>query len=137
MPFQQYAIAAGHNVALNMLTNIETILVDGVYFALVKGRGSFSQGNRLYDGSGGDYFDGYSVTTWLLDVLTYPRLDYLRTTYCAGAWDGPVTIYTTLGGDTYYRRNAIMKLELPNNVDGQFFAIKRYPILMTRLTVPT
>jgi hypothetical protein len=134
--FEQYAIAAGHNVAQDMLTRFESLAAGGLYFVLVKGRGSFLQGERKIDGQDGDYFEGYSVTTWTLDVLTYAQLDYLRSTFCAGGWDGDVTIYTTLGGVAFYRRNARMKLEMPNNVDGKFTAIKQYPILMKRLTVP-
>lgn len=134
--FEQYAIGSGYNVAQNNLTRFESLTAGGKYFVLVKGRGGFIQGERKAEGNGLGYFEGYSLTTWTLDVLTYAQLDYLRTTYCNGGWDGLVTIYTTLGGLSFVRRNAVMKLEQPANVDGKFMAIKNYPILMTRLTEP-
>ena len=135
---QQYAIAAGWNVAQNSLVNTDLVFgLGGLLSAQVKARGLFLEGEEKTDGLGRMYFEGYNACTWLLDVTIYPTLDSLRSTYCNGGWDGLVTIYTTLGGETYYRRNAIMKLPQPSNSDGRFFAIKDHAILMTRLTVPT
>lgn len=135
--FEQYAIGAGYNVALDSLSRFESLSAGGRYFVLVEGRGSFNQGERQSDGEGLDIFEGYSLTTWTLKVMTYAQLDYLRSTYCAGGWSGKVTIYTTLGGIAFYRRNAVMKLELPYNVNGKFQAIREFPIQMTRLTEPS
>jgi hypothetical protein len=137
MAFQSYSIGVGYNVALGSLTNAETVFRSGVYFALVKGRGSFNPGERLTRGNGRDFFEGYSSLIWLVDVNIYSVLDSLRTTYCAGGWDGEITINTTLGGIAYARRNSIMKLTPPNEVDGEFMAMKRYPIIMTKIAVPS
>lgn len=137
MAFQSYAIASGYDVALGSLVNAETVFRSGVYFALVKGRGSYNPGERTTRGNGRDFFEGYTSLTWLVDVNIYSVLDSLRSTYCAGGWDGEVTINTTLGGIAYARRNTIMKLTPPNEVDGMFTAMKRYPILMTQIAVPS
>lgn len=136
MAFQLYAIASGHDQTLNSLSNIETISVNGYKFVVVgRARGSYKRGRREITGRGGDAWNGYQTTQWVMAGLFYAQLTYLRDTYCGGEWSGEVTIYTTLGGDTYYRCNATMRLDNPGDADGYFYAVKNYPIRMTRIVV--
>jgi len=134
MTFQSYAIAAGYNVALNSLVNIERIKPNGdtKYFYGPKAMGFYSPGAPNVRGDGLLSFNGSAKVDWLFDVMTRLQLDYARTTWCNGGWSGYVTIYTTLGGLTYSRCNANLII-MPESYDGEFFADRKVKFNMTGL----
>jgi len=135
---QDYRIASGSNIALGSLVNIESITATGDTrkFYSPKSIGFYNPGERRTTLAGRDYFAGYANTKWVFDVMTRNQLAYLRTTYCAGGWDGLVTIYTATDSGTYLRYNAVMRLQKPaDNGQGEFFAYKRFELSMTRMVL--
>lgn len=134
----EYAIAAGYNVALLSLTKLRTLVATGDTrpFWMPHCRGLYDPGLEEVDGDGLTTFKGSAAAPWLWDAMTWNQYVYLNTTYCASSYSGKVTIYTRLGGDTtYYRMNAVMKLPKPSDTDGKFYAPKRVQVMMTRLRV--
>lgn len=133
-PIQDYRIAAGHNVALGSLTNIETIKPTGAdYFPMLQAIGNFNQGNAYVRGDGLYSFNGFSSVVWFFAAAQRLHLSYSRTTWCNGGWSGPVTIYTTTGDTTYARYNANLLLSFYSVMDGKFYAIKGMQFAMTQL----
>ena len=134
MTLQNNRIAAGWNVPLLSMPNIETIIpTNDRAFYPPTAYGHYSPGQQRIRMDGLVYMAGYPSLVWLFDVLTRLQQEYLRTTYCAGGFSGKVTIYTPLGTSTYVRMNAVMILPSPNATDGKFYAFKAYPVQMTRL----
>jgi len=135
MSIEQYAIAAGNNVALGSLVNIETIKPGGDthYFYAPKAIGFYDPGQPNVRGDGLYSFNGFASVMWRFLVMTRLQLAYARTTWCNGGWSGPVTIYTTTGGVTYARYNANLLISLPNTFDGSFFANKDVKLAFTGL----
>lgn len=135
MASEDYRIAAGHDVALGSLVNIETIKpsTDHYSFYGPKAIGSYDPGQPNVRGDGLYSFSGFPSVAWIFDVMTRTQLAYARTTWCNGGWSGYVTIYTTTGGTTYARYNANLLISLPNQFDGAFFANKGVKFVMTRL----
>ena len=133
-PLQQYKIASGYNVASGSLVNVETIVPSGDQpFFSPRASGLYDPGTERDRGDGTILYVGFAWLYWEFQVMTRAQLAYLRTTYCGGDWSGKVTINTTLGGTTYSRMNAVMKLPKPVDSDGAFFAFKNYRAKMTRL----
>lgn len=133
-PIQDYRIAAGHNVALNSLVNIEAIKPTGdTYFYLLRAIGNFSQGNANVRGDGLYSFNGKPYTIWEFPIMTRKQLAYIRSTYCAGGWSGFVTIYSTAGDETYARYNANMLVSFYSVMDGKFYANRGVQLTMTGL----
>lgn len=135
MAFYDHRIGAGHSVALASLVNIETIKPsnDRRAFYAPKVYGTHNPGVYRIHTDGTLYLAGYPSITWLFDVLTRRQYEYLKDTYCASGFSGKVTVYTTLGDLTYARYNAIMRLPKPAEIDGQFYAFKKFPVLLTRM----
>lgn len=137
-PTEDYRIAANHNVALNSLVNIETIVPtnDRAFFApQAYGFGTPGQlAFRLYESLG--FRRGFPSTGWLFQVATRLQYAYLSTTYCGGGLSGLVTIYTTLGGSgvTYARYNATLHLPAPiETPGGEFYAYRNLRVLFNHL----
>lgn len=135
MSSQLYAIAAGSNIALNSLVNIESITPNGdtYHFFPLKAIGFYSPGNSNVRGDGLLAFNGFPSVIWYFDVVTRLQLSYARSTWCSGGWSGLVTIYTTTGDTTYARYNANLLISLYDTMDGKFYAIKGMQMAMTRL----
>jgi len=135
MSSEQYAIAAGSNVALVSLVNIETIKPagDSYYFFPPKAKGYYDPGQPNVRGDGLYAFNGFSSVIWYFDVITRLQLAYAQTTWCSGGWSGLVTIYSTTGGNAYARYNANLLISLYNVMDGKFYANKGAQFAMTRL----
>lgn len=133
--FSDYRIAAGWNVALGSLVNIESILPGGdtYRFKAPQAYGAYNAGQYRTRGDGQIYLAGYPSLAWTFGVLTRLQFEYLRTTYCNGGFSGKVTIYTTLGSSAYARMNSVMILPTPAGTDGAFYAFKNYSAQMTRL----
>lgn len=135
MSAEQYAIAAGNNVALISLVNIETITPPGdqYHFFPPKAKGYYDPGQPNVRGDGLIGFNGFPSVVWIFDVMTRLQLTYAKTTWCNGGWSGLVTIYTTTGDNTYARYNANLLISLPNTFDGSFYANKGVKLAFTRL----
>src|SRR5690242_3219496 len=104
MTVSSYKIAAGYNVALNSLVNIETIKpTNDQYFYAPKAIPYGSPGVKRVKLDGVGYRAGYPSVDWQFGVLTRAQYEYLKTTYCAGGYSGQVTVYTTVSGNTYAR----------------------------------
>ncbi|GIV50521.1 MAG: hypothetical protein KatS3mg038_1042 [Candidatus Kapaibacterium sp.] len=138
MPVYDYRIAAGHNVPLASLVNIETIVPAGdVAFYPPRAFGTYNAGNIRVRADGRLYFAGYPSIRWDFGLMTRAQFLYLQTTYCNGGYSGPVTIYTRLDRhDEYKRCNAIMVLpqlaDLDNSGLTRFLSVG---VKMTRLEV--
>lgn len=125
-PIQEYMIAAGHNIPLNNLINIETIKppADARYFFLLQAIGNYNPGNPNVRGDGLYGFNGKPSTVWFFPIMTRKQLSYARTTWANGGWSGPVTIYSTMGDESYARYNADFLISLYTVMDGEFYANK-------------
>lgn len=134
-PIQDYRIAAGHNVALNSLVNIETIKPTGdtKYFYSPQAIGNYIAGNANVRGDGLYSFNGKDAVPWYFPVMTRKQLAYARSTWCNGGWSGYVTIYSTAGDETYARYNADLLISFYSVMDGKFFANKGVVMSMTGL----
>lgn len=136
-PFYQYMIAANYNVALNSLTNIETIKPtnDLYYFFAPKAYGFYDPGQRKVRGDGTILMVGFPVVTWVFDVITRLQHEYLIATYSTGgnSYSGKVTINTRLGTSSYSRMNAIINIPKPIEADGPTYAFRNYRVEFTRL----
>lgn len=113
MADELYALAAGYDVALISLVRITAISVAGEKFAGPRAIALYDNGEEKITTDGLVTDEGYPNVTWEFGFLFYEQLTYLSSTYCAGGRSGKVTIYTTLGGVSYVRMNAIMKLSKP------------------------
>lgn len=135
MSAESYAIAAGSNVALNSLVNIETVTPAGdpYHFFPPKAIGYYDPGQPNIRGDGLMAFNGFASVIWFFDIMTRLQLSYARTTWCSGGWSGFVTIYTTTGDKTYARYNANLLISLPSVMDAKFYAVKGVQMAMTRL----
>lgn len=133
MAFYDYRLAANHNVALNSLTNIETIVVSGRAFTAPKALGSFDPGVFRIRTDGTLYLAGKPFQRWFFEVITFAQYTYLQSTYCAGGYSGKVTVYTRPGTTTYARYNAIMRLPKPSEHEDAFFAFKKHGMLLTKM----
>lgn len=133
-PIQDYRIAAGHNIALGSLVNIETIKPSNdQYFHLLQAIGNYSPGQPNVRGDGLYGFNGYPSVVWFFPVATRKQLSYTRTTWANGGWSGPVTIYSTAGDESYARYNADLLISFYSVMDGKFYAIKGMQLAMTGL----
>ncbi len=132
--FADYRIAAGNNVALASLVNVESIIpTNDVRFAAPQSLGLRDIGVYRVRGNGTTYIAGFPSTTWLFKPMTWLQYEYFNTTWLNSAYSGLVTIYTLSSKTTYTRYNAIATLPKPNEVEGLFFAPRNVPIKMTRL----
>jgi len=133
--WQDYRIAAGHNIALIALTNIETITPPGdTRFVVVNSFGSYDPGAVRVRADGTVYLAGYATVVWRLAALTFKQYEYLSTTYCAGGVSGKVTIYTRLNSIALYKRcNAILILPKMPELDKRVSAFANTALTFTRV----
>lgn len=138
MPVYDYRIAAGHNVPLASLINIETIIPSGdVAFYPPRAWGNYSAGAVRIRTDGHVYLAGYPSVIWRFGLMTRRQFRYLQTTYCNGGYSGAVTIYTRLDNAAQYRRcNAIMVLpQLAELNSDPLIKFRDVEVKMTRLVI--
>lgn len=135
MTIADYRIAAGYNVALGSLVNIETITATGDTrkFYAPQAYGHSSPGALAYRLDGTGYRRGFLRVDWIFPAATRNQYEYLSTTYCSGLLTGQCTIYTRVGKSTYARYNAVMQLPATDEADGAFFAFKNLRVAFTHL----
>lgn len=133
MTDELYALAAGYDVVIGSLVKLTTIIPSSdVAFAGPAGIAHYDPGLVKIQGDGEVRLVGFAKVTWLEGILTFPQYTYLSANYCNNGLSGPVTIYTTLGGVSYVRMNAIMTLRKPAEMQAQFW-YKGASIDFTRL----
>ena len=134
MTVSSYKIAAGYNVALNSLVNIESIRpTSDQYFYAPKAIPYGSPGAKKPKLNGVSYRSGYPYVDWQFGVLTRAQYEYLKTTYCSGGYSGQVTIYTTVSGNTYARYNAVIDIPETAAIPDGFYAYKNVAVRMSHL----
>jgi hypothetical protein len=133
--FSQHALAAGLNVALNALTNIERIKPtnDPYYFVAPQAIPHGSPGARMARLNGLSYRRGYPYVDWLFAVMTRLQYEYLKTTYCSGGYSGLVTVYTTVSSMNYARYNAVLDIPETEAIPDGFYAYQKIPIRLSHL----
>ncbi len=115
MPLYQFAIGAGHNVALGSLTNVETAFPR----AGIESYGRYDAGSIRVRADGTVYLAGFPALAWKLSGLTRTEFRSIMTTYCNSSYSGKTTIYTLTDNDTTYSRlNAILTLPKLPEVDA-------------------
>jgi hypothetical protein len=117
-----YRIAATWNVALNSLTNIETITPTGdKRFYPPDAYGSFVKGIPRKRGDGTVTYSGFPSVKWHWRRMTRKQHQYLMDTYGSGGYTGKVTIYTTTDNPgSYERYNAIINIPQPAEMKKNF-----------------
>ena len=134
MTVSSYKIAAGYNVALNSLVNIETIKpTNDQYFYAPKAIPYGSPGAKKVKLNGVSYRSGYPYVDWQFGVLTRAQYEYLKTTYCSGGYTGLVTVYTTVSGSTYARYNAVIDVPETAAITDGFYAYKNVAVRLSHL----
>lgn len=133
--FADHAIAAGHNVALGSLTNIERIKPNGdsYYFVSPQVIPHGSPGALAIRLNSLGFRRGFAYVDWLFAVLTRLQYEYLKSTYCSGGDSGLVTVYTTLSGMNYARYNATLFVPETEAIPDGFYAYQRVPIRLSHL----
>jgi hypothetical protein len=119
---ETYLIGVGYNVSQGSLVNIMSIdpcSCDDP-FASPKALPLYDDGSVEQDLEVGLMAVSFASVVWKFTRLSYDQYEYLKTTYCNGGLSGEVTIYTTLGGVAYYRRNAIMHLKKPIEIRSEY-----------------
>lgn len=140
MALYSFRIAAGWNVALGSLTNVEELPAQSGYKhrppAISPG---YDDGLEKYPGNGGLYLSGYPFVPWYMGDWRYPLWYYFYNTIGGGLRRSKVTIYTLTkpGLTTYTRYNAWMHLPKPEHAPGDFNILPNYTIYMLRLTTPS
>lgn len=134
MALYDYRIAATWNVALNSLTNVESLVPSNSrrFYAPVS-EGLYDPGQYKIRGDGTIFLEGYPETVWRFDALHHLQYFYLRDTILSGAYAGKVTIYTRLATTTYSRMNAVMILPKPSELQWKPSGFPDVSIRMTRL----
>lgn len=134
MTYYSHAIAAGHDVALVSLTNIESITPSGdVPFTYPLASPLYDPGTFRIRGDGTVYTAGFPSLEWKFKGITKKQYEYARTTYCAGGWSGYVTIYTRPGTIAYARYNAVLVLPKPTDSTWSTSAFEDMTWKFTRL----
>lgn len=134
--YSSYLIGAGHNVALVSLVNIESIVATGDgyrKFYAPQAIPHAAMGTRRGKLNGVGYRSGFYNVDWVFSVLTRNQYDYLSSTYCNSGLEGVVTIYTTVGKQTYARYNASIDLPPMDQIQNAFFAPHPVPVHFTHL----
>lgn len=133
--FAQHAIAAGYNVALNSLANIEQIKPGGdpYYFVAPQVIPHGSPGERIGRLTGVGFRRGFAYVDWLFAVMTRLQYEYLKTTYASGGYSGLVTVFTTVSGSTYARYNAVIDIPETEAVPDGFYVYQKIPIRFSHL----
>lgn len=110
MTFRHNAIAQGHD-NVGGLTNIETIVVDGIPFGVVEDLGLYRAGVQVVRGDGKTAVVGHPSVRWLTGGITVAQWYYLYNTLLSAKYSGDVTITTLLDNPgTAVNCNAILSL---------------------------
>ena len=133
MPVYSFALAAGWDVPLVNLTNVES-LVDssGKRFYPPDPNPGYDDGKENVRGDELVSFNGRPFIPWRFGIFYALQRYYLWNTINGGSNTGKVTIYTlTNKGDTTYTRgNAIMYLPPLSQTQKNFTNIGPYTALM-------
>lgn len=113
-------IAAGHNNAAGLVT-VETIIATGDTrpFVYPEAWYHFNPGQFKIRTDQSFYIRGKSLTAWEFTFLTKNQYVYWSDTFCAGGYDGNVTIRTRVRATTYVNLNAITRLPKPSEVENR------------------
>ncbi len=113
-------IAAGHNNAAGLVT-IETITAPGDSrpFVYPEAWYHFNPGQFKIRTDQSHYIRGKGLTAWEFTFLTKLQYVYLSDTFCAGGYDGEVTIRTRIRATTYSNLNAKIRLPKPSEVENR------------------
>jgi hypothetical protein len=117
MAYYSHSIAAGYNVALLSLVNIESIKpTSDKYFIYPLASPLYDPGTYRIRGDGSVYVAGFPAIDWQFTGMTKAQYEYARTTWCNGGFSGQVTIYTRPGTTAYARYNAVLILPKPTDM---------------------
>lgn len=134
MAYHSHSIAAGHDVALVSLVNIEDITPSSDRaFNYPLASPLYNPGNYRIRGDGTVYVSGFPSIDWKFVGMTKKQYEYARTTWCAGGWSGYVTIYTRPGTEAYARYNAVLTIPKPTDVTWSVSAFSDVVFKFTRL----
>ena len=110
-------IAVGHNNVAGF-ASIESIIATGDTkpFSTPTAWYNYRPGQRKKRTDQTLYLRGKQSTAWIFTYMTKNQLVYLQDTYCAGLYDGDVTIATRLRDNgPYINLNA--RIQVPFNVE--------------------
>lgn len=128
-----YLIGVGLNVALPSLTDIQSVSVGGMKIPGPKVWLEYDPGDLKDQTNFNEYASGYPSVTWMFGFLLFAQFYYFQSTYCTvTATTGPVTIYTTLFGQSFSRMNATIHVPKPSSLRG-FTWPQQVPILFSAL----
>ncbi len=133
MAVYQFAIAAGWNVPLLSLTNVEDIVTsDGRHFYPPDPNPGYDDGQENVRGDQMVSYNGFPSIPWKFSVFYIIQRYYLWNTINGRSNSGKVTIYTPTNADynTYVRGNAIMYLPPLSQTQKNFIQIGPYTALM-------
>lgn len=137
MADELYAIAAGYNVALGSLVLISSINPgDGDTYDPPKGLPLFDDGQVEARLDGHLSTQGYNEVTLFFTRLSYLQYSYWKSTYCNGGLSGEVTVLLTLGSSSFVRKNSIMHIKKPKELDSEY-RYKNVEITFTKLEDPS
>lgn len=116
MPRYGYQIAAGYGNTAGLI-NIETIIPTGdrAFFAPVA-YNNYKPGIRKIRTDGLLYISGFGTSYWILPAATRPQIELLQDNYCAGGFNGKVTIRTRINRRVYANFRAILSLPDPDTM---------------------
>lgn len=126
-------IGAGYDVPENELVNIASIVPSGdVAFASPKSLALFNDGLIKSRLTMLLFTAGYQNSKWIFGFMTYAQHSYLRSTYCNGGLSGEVTVYSLFGSTSYARKNAILTLPTPEQLESEYW-YKKVPVKLIKL----
>ncbi len=121
MTAETYLIGVGYDVDQDDLVNITSLPpMSADPFASPKALPLYDPGITKQRLTGELTSEGFASVTWKFTRLSYEQYEYLQTTYCNGGLSGKVTIYTQLGGASYYRMNALIHLKKPKEYQSEY-----------------
>lgn len=133
--FEKSLIAKGYNNAAGLI-NIETISVNGTYFAPIDSFGKWSDGLFERDGTGKLIDTGYASTSWTAGFITLTQWNYLYTNILGGARSGPVTIQTLrYNADYHLICNAILDIGDPPGLNKAVATYNPFTYRFSRLEI--
>jgi hypothetical protein len=126
-------IGVGYNVPQISLVNIAGIVPSGsVAFASPKSLALYENGEIEPLLTMHIFTEGYASLTWLFGFLFYEQYTYLSSTYCNNGLSGEVTISSYFGSISPTRKNAILTLPTPKQLQSEY-RYKQVPVLFTKL----
>lgn len=133
MPIYDFRIAAGWDVALGSLTNVETIVTsDHRHFYPPDVYPGYDDGHENVRGDEMVAYNGFPLLPWRFSIFYSIQRYYLYHTINGDSNTGKVTIYTlTNKGDTTYTRgNAIMYLPPLAQAQKNYTMVGPYTVTM-------